>query len=76
VSDAIKVTDTYLDSLKARIQELENPWIPVEEDMPEVGEEVISTDGGCSYIDIWFGEEWDSLAEPTHWMHIPELTNE
>lgn len=54
-------------------------WISTENYFPDIGQEVVITDGQ-TYEIAWTTEEesWDSydsihLEKITHWMYIPEL---
>jgi hypothetical protein len=55
-------------------------WVPVSEDLPKQGQEVLATDGKrCGvlsfvdgYIDAVPLQEWDGpLIIPTHWVPLP-----
>ena len=72
--------------LQSRIAELENPWISVDERLPETGEEVFIHDGNFGYkgwYDDWnnndkrgvfYSDHSQKPVAATHWQPIKEPT--
>lgn len=50
-------------------------WIPVEERLPEMGQEVICFSGGVLkpgvYCYLFWSKDYDNWARVTHWMPLP-----
>lgn len=71
-----------------RINELENPWVSVEDRLPEEGTDVLVTvkNKSCEYIAVGYyfkREGWTEsytdeaiTVAPTHWMPLPQLPKE
>ena len=54
-------------------------WIPVEEELPEIDQNVLACDSGevgisQRYVDGWYWDvdEWHKPFTPTHWQPLPE----
>lgn len=82
--DGFSKRGTKLGELIKENVKLSNPWISVEDRIPEEYEIVFVSFGedkhfkGIGYIsdaidEVWYLERWGHRDDVTHWMSIPEL---
>ena len=60
--------------IKEMAKEHNNGWIPVRERLPENTEEVLVTDGFCTYLDLWNKKvrEFEMNTDIIAWQPLPE----
>lgn len=47
-------------------------WISVEDEMPEVGIQVLTIDTDGWYMVIYYNGKWHAEVDVTHWQPLPE----
>jgi len=84
-------TDTLTDSAMRALWEKIPRWIPVTERLPEIGQRTLVRCNGQTFVGTfcsvpyesgegahayWDGDECDTYLNVTHWMPLPEPTEE